>query len=155
MGSFVAAKLARRKVTVADHILTQTYPLVKDPKLLLAVLQNLFEANDAGIQAMLLHEELQRKMAPVADDFESRLIAFQQQITKQHRVPKEFLRFVGELRETMHEHQMSPIEFARKGNFVICDEGYKIRTLTATQLQKYVQKTKAFVAFVEEKVNAQ
>lgn len=153
MGSFVTAKdLARRKVTVADHILTQTYPLVKDPKLLLAVLQNIFEANDAGMHCLLLFEEERKRVSPVADDFESRLLAFKRHLVERYAVPKEFLRFVGELRETMHEHQESPMEFARRGEFVICDEGYRIRTLTTEQLKRYVQRTKAFVAFVEEKV---
>lgn len=154
MDSFVAAKeLARRKVRVADHILTQTYPLVQDPKLLVAVLQNLYDAVDEGIKALLLYELSLKRIPPFADSFDGRLSAFQRYIAPKYGVPSEFPRFVSELRETVREHRQSPVEFVRNKQLVICNESYRIRTLNAEQLKKHLQRAKAFIAFAESKVN--
>jgi len=154
MDSFVAAKeLARRKVGVADHILTQTYPLVQDPKLLVAVLQNLHDAVDEGIKALLFYELSLKRIPPFTDSFDGRMAAFQRYIAPKYSVPPKFPRFVSELRETVKEHRQSPVEFVRNKQLVICNESYRIRTLNAEQLKKHLQRAKAFIAFVESKVN--
>ncbi len=154
MEPFVAAKeLARRKAGVADHILTQTYPLVKDPKLLVAALQNTYDAVDEGIKALLLYERAAKRIPPFTGDFDSRLVAFQRHVVPRYAIPAEFLRFVGELRETVQEHRQSPMEFSRKGQFVICDQGYRLRTLNAELLKRHVQRAKAFVGMMEAKVH--
>ncbi len=154
MEAFVAARdAARKKAGVADHILTQTYPLVQDPKLLIAVLQNTFEAVEAGIGALLLYEQSVRRLPTVPDGLEPRLSLFRQHVAQRYRIPPAFLRFVGELQEIMREHRQSPVEFVRNNQFVICNESYRIRTLNAEMLKRHVQRAKAFVSFVEEKVN--
>ena len=47
--SMALSPIARKKLAVADHVLTQTYPLVLDPKLLLSVCQSL---DDVGQEAL-------------------------------------------------------------------------------------------------------
>lgn len=128
-------------------MLTQTYPLVKDPKLLLGVLQNIIDAVDNGVHALLLQESL------IGASFEERMMLFKRNLVRKHRIPDAFLRFIGELQEINKEHKRSPIEFARKERFVICDESYRLRTLNAEQLRRHIEKAKAFVGMVEEKVN--
>lgn len=151
MESIAAAReRARRKVGVADHILTQTYPLVKDSKLLLAVLQNVYEAVDAGILAILMHEHEKRRVPTMGETFEGRLALFQRHIMPKQPMPKEFLRFVGEVRETIHDHKQSPMEFTRKNQFVICSDSYRLRTLSESRLKQYVQQTRIFVRTVDE-----
>ena len=48
--------MARKKIQIADHMLTMTYPMIKDPKLLLAVMENIFLALTNSIAASLLNE---------------------------------------------------------------------------------------------------
>ncbi len=153
MESYVAvAETARKKAGVADHILTQTYPMVKDPKLLVAVLQNAFESVEAGIDALLLLERERKRIPPVAGDFTARFAGFTRHVAPLYELPDGFLRFVAELLETVREHKRSPVEFVRKQQYVICDDTYRLRTLNEEQLKKYVQRAKAFAALVEEKV---
>ncbi len=113
-----ALEAARKRLAAADHILTQSYPLIKDPKLLIAVLTNLSRAVEGAV-------EVSKERA--------------------RRLPTEFLRLAGELQETMHEHEQSPVEFARKGAFVICDESYRIRTLNEEQLRRQLRQAKALL----------
>ncbi len=154
MDSAIAAlEVARRKVGVADHLVTQTFPLVKDPKLLASALQNVSEAVDAGIEALLRHEHEAKRLDTVGDDSAARLANFERHVVPAARIPKEFVTFVSELRETVKEHKESSVEFVRKERLVICDGDYgKVRTLTQGHLRRQVVRAKAFVALLEEKV---
>ena len=78
MDFFAAGEAARHRLSVADHLLTQTYPLVKDPKLLLAVLQNLVEAVDAGVTSALHAEVSGKRLMAMPPDAETRLTAYRQ-----------------------------------------------------------------------------
>jgi len=144
MDVFAASAVARRKVGVADHILEHTYPLVKDPKLLLSALQNLSDAIDAGVEALLLqygHE--------VPRSFGDRI----EELRRVQRVPDGFVRFVNEVRDTLQDHRESPVEFVRSQRFVICDPDYRLRTLAEDQVKGYVRRAKVFIAMMEEKVH--
>jgi hypothetical protein len=153
MDVVAAREVARRKIGVADHMVTQTYALVSDPKILLAALQNVFDAVDAGIHALLLAEEHEKHLPKTPDDFESRLTAFKLHVVSEHKVPEGFLRFVSELRETLQEHKKSAVEFVRHDQYVIADNDYNLKTLSPESVRKYVQQAKVFVAMMEEKVN--
>jgi len=147
MEAFVAALgEARKRLAAADHILTQSYPLIKDPKLLVAVMTNLSRAVEETVESYLAYEVSRQRLAAVPESPKARLALFQR------RVPAEFLRLVGELRETMQEHRQSPVEFSRQGSFVICDESYHLRTLNDEQLRRHLRCAKAFLGFIEEKV---
>lgn len=146
---FVERERAWKKLVAADHILTQSYPLIKDPKLLLASLKNLFEAVDAGLTAILRIEYARKRIPTVGSDFNARVVTFTHYLAPRYKIPKEFLRFVGEVRETVKEHEQSPIEFVRKEQYVICDESYRIRTLNESQLKKYIERGKGFLGFVD------
>jgi hypothetical protein len=149
MDFFAAGEAARRKLSVADHLLTQTYPLVKDPKLLLAVLQNLIEAVDAGVISALGREVSEKRLVVVPDDAEARLAAFRQAADRYGLQP-EFFRFAEELRETLRDHQQSPVEFVRKEQLVICDDKYHLRTLSEEQLKQEILRAREFLGAIEK-----
>ena len=52
---------ARKRLQVADHLLTITYPLVKDAKLLLTISENLYYCVENAMNALLEHEKLFKK----------------------------------------------------------------------------------------------
>ena len=51
-------EVAHRQIKTADHLLLQSYPLLKDTRLLLAVLKHLFIASENIIDSLLEHEHL-------------------------------------------------------------------------------------------------
>lgn len=148
MGSVAAQERAWRKLSIAEHILTQTYPLVHDPKLLLAVLQNIFESVAANTEAAL-HAAYERKeVETIPERFEHRLHL----VAQRFRLAPELLRFVRELEETMHEHKKSPVEFARKNSFVICDDDYRLHTVKPEQLRSYIQHARTWHTQIGEQL---
>lgn len=147
----VARDAARKKLHAADHMLSQTYPLVKDPKLLVGVLMSLDEALDHAIRAYLLYEHSRKRVPMFSDTRQGRYTAFAQNLSKS--VPKEFLSFLGELREDVKEHEKSPMEFTRKETFVIADEEYHMIKLSEKDMKNKVRQAKTFLGMIEEKVN--
>ena len=60
----IERELAKQKIKVADHIISVTYPLVKDPKLLLGVLENIHSALMHCISAILEYDRLFKRIPP-------------------------------------------------------------------------------------------
>jgi len=59
MDSFQSYKsLAEQKLKVADHLLSTTYSIVKEPKLLVSVIENLYSALEYSISAVLEYEKV-------------------------------------------------------------------------------------------------
>jgi hypothetical protein len=130
---------AVRRIRVADHMLTMTYPLVKDPKLLIAVLSNLVKSMESSMEHVLTQENISHSNTP-----QGRLTAYKQYIARKRSTPAETLRAYEEMSATLKEHEESPIAFRREEKFVICNEGYKLRTLSPATAKKYVALAKIF-----------
>ena len=144
---------AVQNVKVADHMLTMTYPLLKDPKLLLAVLENLFMATTNTIASILYYERLFKRVPPFHDTFESKYTMFKQKIVQRYQVDLKWVRFIAELKELVQDHKESTTEFPRKGKFFMADDNYRIKTLGEEDLKYYLKLTKDFVDYILQLVS--
>lgn len=136
---------AKKYIKTADHMISVTYPLVKDPKLLLAVMDNVFLALTSSMGAILHHDRLFKKIPPFHNTFESKYRMFREKSVNLHNVDKSYLKFILDIKNIIIQHRKSPIEFSRKDAFVICSEDYKMKTLTVPEIRIYIDKTKSFV----------
>jgi len=136
---------ARHNIRVADHMLTMTYPLVKDPKLLLAVLQNIFLSLTNAMAAVLYYERVFKRIPPFHDTFESKFSMFKAKIVPRYKLDLKMVRYIAEIKEIVHEHKESSTEFARKGRFVIANENYRMRALDEKALKRYLASAKKVV----------
>lgn len=154
MLTFKDARLsAQKKLTTADHMLTQTYPLLKDPKLLLGVWKNITESVKEGILAFLLYEASMKRINKIPETFRAQLTLFQRELVPKYGLPESLMLFIFELEELIAEHKTSPVEFARKNQYVICDGEYNLKKLTPELLKKQLTKAKIFMKYIESKVN--
>ena len=144
---------AVQNVKVADHMLTMTYPLVKDPKLLIAVLENLFMACTNAMASVLHYERSFKRIPPFHDTFESKYTLFKQKIVPHYQVDLKWVRFIAELKELVQDHKESTTEFPRKGKFVMADKDYRIKTISEEDLKYYLRLTKDFVSYALQLVS--
>ena len=149
----VSREEAKKHLKLADHMLTQTYPLVKDPKLLLAVLQNLFRALDHTMSAILYYERLFKRIPPFQDTFDSRFNMFKARMMRRYNLNPEYVTLIQKVKETPKEHQRSPVEFVRDGKFVICSDNYKLRTISFEEMKKFISQAKSFINEMEGMVS--
>lgn len=141
---------ALRKLRSADHMLGTTYPLLKDPKLLLAVLENLHAALDLSVAALVHYERLWRRIPPFHDTFDMRLQIFSTQLARRLEVPPEYMQLVSTVRELYQSHKRAPVEFARHNQYVMCSDHYSVKTLSERDLKAHVAKAKSFQRVLDE-----
>ncbi|MFC1753999.1 hypothetical protein ACFL96_11515 [Thermoproteota archaeon] len=140
---------AEKSIKIADHMLTQTYPLVNDPRLLLTVLENIFLALTNSMGSLLYFERLYKKIPPFQENFESKFNMFKMRIVEKYNIDKGQITFVGDIKNMIVSHKKSPMEFSRKGIFVICSEDYKMKTLTPDEIKNYVSRAKGFMSEID------
>lgn len=141
---------AKRNIHIADHMLTQTYPLVQDPKLLLAVMENIFLALTNSMASVLYYERLFKRIPPFMDNFESKFNMFKMKTAIRYNIDQSYLNLMQGVKEIVLEHKKSPVEFSRKDSFVICSNSYKMKTISVQQMRDYVSKTKLFISEVDK-----
>ncbi|MFT4311256.1 MAG: hypothetical protein ACMXX7_01370 [Candidatus Woesearchaeota archaeon] len=133
-----------KKIKVADHMLTMSYSLVKDPKILLSVINNVYDAYDHAITALLEYERLFKRVQAFKDNTDSKINLFIK-ISDKLKIDKEHIKIIRELDEIKKAHKKSPVEFSRKGKFVICSDSYEMKTLEIKHLKNYINKAKIFI----------
>jgi len=138
-------KRAKRNVQIADHMLTQTYPLVKDPKLLIAVLDNIFLAMSNAMDAILFHERSLKNIPPFHNSFESKFDVLKLRVAGKHDLENEHLMFMQDIKNLIAQHKASPVEFARKDKFVICSQEYDLTSVSLDEMKRFINKARSFV----------
>ncbi len=133
---------AVRKMRLADHMLTMTYPLLKDPKILLSVLQNIFSALSNAVSAVLYQELYYKRIPHFNDSFESRFNALKAHVVKKYNIDLKTVRLIAELRELLNEHERASVEFSRKGKLFMARDDYIMRSLSPEDLKRYLKKGK-------------
>ena len=144
---------AVQKIRVADHMLFMTYPLVKDPKLLLSIIENIFASLDYGVSSLLHHEKLFKRIPPFHDTFPSRFEIFKDKMIPKYELSPKYVKLIKDVGSIISEHKKSPVEFARKDKFVICSPSYSLKTIDTNLVKKYIFETKVFVDNVNKIVS--
>lgn len=134
---------ALEKISFADHMLTITYPMVKEPKLLLNILKNIFES---GILLMSTLSEYKFFVVNKKDPV-SVMNNFKINFSRTYKIPSKFITSMDEIKVILKEHEKSAVEFTKKDNFIICDDEYAFRKLNAAEVKKYVDMIKEFYNF--------
>lgn len=138
---------AMKHLQIADHMLTITYPLVNDPKLLMTVLDNVYKAMLFSMNSLLNYERMFKRINAFGDSTEEQIRIFNH-VSQKHRLDVKYLRTLTELKDIMREHKNSPMEFARKDKLIIYTAKQDLKTINQTSIKKYIGLGKQFLAAV-------
>ena len=136
---------SKKKILLADHILTQTYPLLKDPKLLLSVVENIFLAYTNSIGSLLHYDRLFKRIPHFQDNFDSKFKMFRERCTEKYNIKQEDINTIKEIKYIIVQHRKSPFEFVREDRLVICSDNYNMKTIKVDELKKMMTNAKEFV----------
>jgi hypothetical protein len=136
---------ANKKLKIADYILTMTYPMVKDPKLLLAATENLFLAYSYSMSSLLYYEQIFKRIPIFPDNFSSKLEVFRNKCLERYKIDADYIKIIKELKEIIILHKKSPLEFPRNESLIICNDSYRMRTVSPVMVKEYVEKAKLFI----------
>ncbi len=132
---------ASRQLILADHLLTATYPLTKDPKLLIGVLHNMHKAQDDIMLATIAFFS-PKQILPSTSSFSTKVTKFQLAIKDKHLASIQEVNMLTTTNNLFEKHEQSTIEFARKANMVFADGVYKLDVLKQTQLKTILTQTR-------------
>ena len=144
--SLDSLNLANRYLRSADHIAYVTFPLVKDNKLIIAVLENLNNSVSNAVDALLIHEKKNRGISIIPEDFELKRQTVAAVAKKYNIIPDE-LSLVSELQDMVAQRKKSEMEFIRKDKYILWDTTHgKIREITMELMKSYLIRAKPFIA---------
>lgn len=143
---------AKKKISLADHMLYVTFPLVRDSKLLLAVMENVFLSLTHTVAFLLYYERMYKRIPPFFDTFESKFRLFSEKCIPEYGLDEEWLKLLREVKEILMAHKRSPIEFSKGNQFVICSDEYQLKVLKVEDIKTFVAKTKEFFNTIESLV---
>ncbi len=148
-----AREKARKKLKIADHMITMTYPLVQDTRLLISVMENLFLALTNSMASVLYYERLFKRIPPFHDNFDSKFNMFRAKVVPRYKIDTSNIHMLNEIKDVIIQHKKSPVEFTRKDMFVIASDSFKLKTISVDQIKKYISKTKIFLDEMESIVS--
>ncbi len=141
--------ISNKKIMLADHILTQTYPLLKDPKLLLSIVDNIFLSYSKSIGSLLHYERLFKRIPNFQDNFDNKLVMLRNECAEKYNIKQEDINRIKEIKEIIVQHRKSPVEFVREDRFVICSDDYSMKIIDLIELKNMLANAKEFI----DKVN--
>ena len=142
-------KDSHKNIKIADHMLTQTYPLIKDPKLLLAVMENVRLSLSNSLDALMYFMRERKLIVPFHESFESKYNTFKLHLAKKFDFSTDEINLIMDVKKLVEFHKKSPMEFSRDGKFVICSEDYKMEAISVEQMKKYIKKANLFLKKIE------
>jgi hypothetical protein len=140
---------AQRHLKTADHMIYITFPLVKDKRILIKVLEEIHNSLSKMI-AVVLEYEYKMKRIKKYNDEKMNFEIFRQQCASRYNLKPEQTEKIIEIIRIAEKHRQSPFEFARKDKFFIMSENLKMDTIN-------IEKLKDFLAVAKDvmmKVNA-
>ena len=136
---------AKAQYDLAYYLLKVTYPIVKDPKLLLRILDNIFTSLDAGMEAVLAHDKQKNLVSNYGKTFRSKLNVFYSNSVQTYNIKPEFTNLMRKLNNILEQHKTSPMEFKRNEKFVICSSGYEMQQISIEDIESYLEQNKSFI----------
>ncbi len=128
---------AEKILQTADHLVYVTFPLIKDKRLLLKILQETKRAVAICINSVLQYEYLFKRINLYKDP-KINFRVFIEKCAPAYSITKEESNLILELFDFAEKHRESPFEFIKDGKVVILSNGLKPIILT-------LEKTKEFL----------
>ena len=105
----------------ADYLVNVTFPILKDPKLLIRALESLDKETRLVISVILQVEYLFKRIE-LAKDREENMIVFVKRCAKRYGIGKEDEGLIKEILFLGRKHKESGFEFGKDGKAVILDD---------------------------------
>lgn len=141
---------AERSFQAADHMVNVTYPVVKDPKVLLLAITHLNNAFENAISALIYYDYHFKRIPNFPSEFGSKLDIFGRYTCAKYNVPRETVQAILDVKSIYQDHKSSEMEFRRKNNFVIASKNYRLRTINSEKLKRFITLAKPLLSKVIE-----
>ena len=145
--------LAEKMIQTADHMIYVTFPLIKDKRLLLKILQEMKNAIALCINAILQYEYLYKRIKLYKD---SRLNfkIFIEKCVPRYRITKEEINQIMELFDFVEKQKESPFEFVKDEKLVVLGTGLRPRIMTVERTKELMMVAKSILKKTKETIGS-
>jgi len=133
---------ANKLLKTADHLTYVTYPLLKDNKLIILILENLSEATVRLMEALLYYERNYKRIQHFPSDFKSKIEIFKLSCNH-YSIPRNYIVLVQDLHDIVEKRKTSKMEFVRNDKYVIWDNNNMV-ALNYDKIKEYLNTLKPF-----------
>ena len=143
---------AKKTLRTADHIIYITYPVLKENRLLIKVLEEIYSAVQKTVELIMNHE-YEMKRIKIYSDPKLNMTLFEQKCASRYNFTSEEMMGIKQIIELFHCHKSSPVEFARQNKFIIMSDDLRTESITVQRLKGLLNLAKGFIRKAENSIS--
>jgi len=136
--------MAEKSLKTVDHMVYVTFPLIKDKRLLLKIIQELKDIITNCITSILQYDYLYKKINLYKDSREN-FRTFTEKCAPRYNISKNEINLILELFDLVEKHKESPFEFIKENKVIILSDGMKPATLSLEKTKEFLLLAKAIL----------
>jgi len=144
---------AAHLLQTADHMLYMTYPLVREKRLLLKILNEIYIVVLSTVNAILQYEYFYKRVNLYKNAREN-FSVFKNKCAPRYGIDSEQVGKVLEIFELAEKHKKSPFEFVRNNKVVIMTNALKTDTITIEKMKGFIFVSKDLLRKAETIIRA-
>ncbi len=138
---------AKRLIKAADHMIYVTYPVLKESRLLIKILEQIGQAINLAL-GLILEKEFKDKKIEGLPEKKNFLEAFIK-VSSKYGISMTQINELDSIFEVIERHKKSPMEFARKDKLIILSDNLRTEALTLERLKSFINTSKDFMKKIE------
>jgi len=134
---FESLERAERSLRIADHMTYVTLPLVKEQRLLLKILEEVFNSVLNTVNSILQYEYFSKRInlySNAKDNFE----VFRVKLAGKYGISEQQVAKILELFLLAEKHRASPFEFVKHDKIVIMSGSMQIASFDIVKIKEYL-----------------
>lgn len=132
---------AETTLRTADHMFYVTFPLLKDKKLLLKILQDTKTAISKCISSILQQDYLYKRIS-LYNNQKANFRTFESKSSKRYNITEQEIRDIKDLFDISESLKQSSMEFLKNDKIVILSRDMQPKTITTEKIKEFLTLTK-------------
>lgn len=128
---------ASKNLQTADHLLYMTYPIVKEKRLLLKILNEVHAVVLSIVNAILQYEYLYKRI-DLYKDARINFQIFREKCAPRFKITREQISKILEIFSLAEKHKKSPFEFVKDDKIVIMTNSFKTDIVNVEKMKDYI-----------------
>jgi len=148
MDNIAVLEDVKRTLRIADHMIYITYPVLKENRLLVKVLEEVYSAVKRTID-LIMGYEYEHKRIKIYSDPKINMAIFEQKCAQRYNITSEEILSMKQIIDLFESHKSSPMEFSRQNKFVIMTDDLRTDSVTMLKLKAMLGTAKGIVRKAE------
>ena len=139
---------ARRHIRTADHLTYITYPLVKEKRLLLKVIDDIYLVMVNIVNAILQYDYVYKRIILYKNPQEN-FETFRRKSAPRLNITDDEIKSIVDVLRLVSEHKNSPMDFIRKEKLVIMSSNLHTAVVSVEMIKKFLSDAKSMLSKAE------